>query len=517
MDGAAACDAYAAVLRIRRHAVAVDGHIHIAVYGHIALFDLRKNACIVEAREYILTIERNTPLIRLFTCDLQIAVDADPRCGARFIRFFSKTVTLLDRDAVAAKAACHRDTERSVDGKLRRLVFHRIKLNGICQGIAAVKPSREDIDALCRTYREIRSPGIDSRRISHRVFHLQLQEVFLCADIKALASGCRNRRKHIRRLVAELILPDADNGITVPALPRRDRIGVYGIVFPDGILIACRCGRRSAQFRRQRHDDGCRRAVDPVRLDHRDLVEAAECLVLGEILRLPYMFRRIIAVRIGLQSIAKLQPETLRIVFGVELAEPSLLFVRNGNLRPIVGMFRHQIGHGRLVDMRIDLAAAWAEIVRHDVGSAVRQDLQIAHILAGSLDMLWNRSAALLRAQDAPRILIDLGDVERRIVGIARPVIVLIAADAGNEDMVVELIESALIDVAADARIAAELQGAVVLDVVLHQEAVIVGIIAPKRIDGRRHIEPAPLDEQRLTVHLCFCRVTRVGFVFLAL
>ena len=131
--------------------------------------------------------------------------------------------------------------------------------------------------------------------------------------------------------------------------------------------------------------------------------------------------------------------------------------------------------------------------------------------------MLWNRSAALLRAQDAPRILIDLGDVERRIVGIARPVIVLIAADAGNEDMVVELIESALIYVAADARVAAKFQAAVVLDVVLHQEAVIVGIIAPKRIDGRRHVESSPINEKCLTVHLCFCRGTRVGFVFLAL
>ena len=290
--------------------------------------------------------------------DLQIAVDANPRSDARFIRFFAPAVALLDRDAVAAKTACHRDTERTVDGKLRRLVFHRIKLNGIRQGIAAVKPSREDIDALRRTYREIRSPGIDSRRISHGVLHLQLQEIVLRTDIKTFAACCRNSRKHIRRLVAELIFSDADNGIAVPTLPRRDRIGVYSIVFPDGILIECRCGRRAAQLRRQRHDDGSRIPVDPVRLDHRDLIEAAERLILGEILGLPFVFLRIVAVRVGAQGVAQFEPEALRIVFGVKLAEPSLLIPNGDDLGPVFRMLREKIRYRRLVDMRIDLTAS---------------------------------------------------------------------------------------------------------------------------------------------------------------
>ena len=148
LDGATACEAYAAVLGIRRHAIAVDGHIHITVYGHRALFDLCQNACIIKAREYILTIERNAPLIRLLACNLQIAVDADSRGDARFIGFFPQAVALLNCDAVAAKAACHRDIERSVDGKLSSLFFHCIELDGIRQRIAAVKPPRKDIDSL---------------------------------------------------------------------------------------------------------------------------------------------------------------------------------------------------------------------------------------------------------------------------------------------------------------------------------------------------------------------------------
>lgn len=115
-----------------------------------------------------------------------------------------------------------------------------------------------------------------------------------------------------------------------------------------------------------------------------------------------------------------------------------------------------------------------------------------------------------------PRVLIDLGDIERRIVGISRPVIVLIATDAGNEDMVVELIETSLIDVAADARVAAKFQAAVILDVVLHQKAIVIGIIAAERVDGGCHIEPAPIDEQCLTVYLRFLRIARIGFALLA-
>ena len=44
-----AADMDAAVCRIRRHAVAVDGHIHIPRYSNIALFDLRQDARVVEA------------------------------------------------------------------------------------------------------------------------------------------------------------------------------------------------------------------------------------------------------------------------------------------------------------------------------------------------------------------------------------------------------------------------------------------------------------------------------------
>ena len=49
LNGAAARDANCAVLGIRRDPVAVDGHIHITVYSHIALFHLCEDAGIVKA------------------------------------------------------------------------------------------------------------------------------------------------------------------------------------------------------------------------------------------------------------------------------------------------------------------------------------------------------------------------------------------------------------------------------------------------------------------------------------
>ena len=95
---------------------------------------------------------------------------------------------------------------------------------------------------------------------------------------------------------------------------------------------------------------------------------------------------------------------------------------------------------------------------------------------------------------------------------ISCSVVVLIAADAGDEDVVVELVQSSLVDVAADTRVAAELQTAVILDVILHEEAVVVWIIATEWIDGCRHIELAPLDQQRLAVHHGSFRIARVSF-----
>ena len=116
MDGAAARNRDIAVCGIRRDAVAVDGHIHIIADEDIALFHLRQDARIVEAREDILAVERNAPFVRMRTCNLEIAVDADIRFLACLVGLLSVAVALLDGDTVAAKPARHRDIERGVDG-----------------------------------------------------------------------------------------------------------------------------------------------------------------------------------------------------------------------------------------------------------------------------------------------------------------------------------------------------------------------------------------------------------------
>ena len=162
--------------------------------------------------------------------------------------------------------------------------------------------------------------------------------------------------------------------------------------------------------------------------------------------------------------------------------------------------------------MCVDLAAGRAEVVRHDIGSAVRQYLQIAHVLARSFDIVRENGTTLLRTCQFAA-LAELGDIDGRIVLIAGSVVVLIASDTGNEDLVVELVEPSLIDVAADARIAAELQTAVTLYLILHEETVVIGLIAAERVDGGCHIQILPVNEQCLAVYLGLRRIADIGFV----
>ena len=114
-----------AVLCVRRHAVAVDGHIHITAhtdrrrcYENTAFLYLREDARIVEAREDVLSVERDAPFLRVCTRDLEIAVDADGGGFACLVGLLSKAIALLDSDAVAAKPTRHGYVERSIDGDL---------------------------------------------------------------------------------------------------------------------------------------------------------------------------------------------------------------------------------------------------------------------------------------------------------------------------------------------------------------------------------------------------------------
>ena len=115
LNGAAACNRDGAAGGICRHAIAVDGQIHITVYGHLALFDLCQDAGIVESREDILMIEGNAPLICFCACNLEIAVDCDRRGDQCFVRLLAEAVALLHGDAVAAKTTRHGDVDRRID------------------------------------------------------------------------------------------------------------------------------------------------------------------------------------------------------------------------------------------------------------------------------------------------------------------------------------------------------------------------------------------------------------------
>ena len=85
--------------------------------------------------------------------------------------------------------------------------------------------------------------------------------------------------------------------------------------------------------------------------------------------------------------------------------------------------------------------------------------------------------------------------------------VVLLAADRREQYMVVELVQPRLIRITSDARIAAEFQTAVILDLVLHEEAVIIALPTARRIDRYRCIEIASVNEKSFTMHLCSCGI----------
>ena len=247
-----------------------------------------------------------------------------------------------------------------------------------------------------------------------------------------------------------------------------------------------------------------------IRLKHCNLVEAVECLVVGEILRFPFVSFCLISVRIGTQGVAEFKPEALRVIFRIELAEPAFLIFDRDNIGPCLRIVGEQIRYRCLIDMRVDLTAGRAEVVRHHIGRTIGQDLEIAHILTRCRHIGPQLDAALLCANQLA-VVVDLRNAEGSMMRVSCPVVMLVAANAGNEDVVVKPIEPSLVDVAADARIAAEFQRAVVLNVVLHQKAVVVGIVAAKRVYGGCHIELFPHGEQCFAMHRRFFGITSVS------
>ena len=140
--------------------------------------------------------------------------------------------------------------------------------------------------------------------------------------------------KYVRLLVAELVFTDTDNSIPSEILRLCDGIRERCTSFPCRFVI-----------RRRRHckHDGGGIAVDPIRLYHRDLIETAERLVVRKIPCLPRIFRRIVTVRKDAQRITEFEPQTLRVVFGIELAEPAFLLPDRSDLCPSSRVVRQQV------------------------------------------------------------------------------------------------------------------------------------------------------------------------------
>ena len=141
-------------------------------------------------------------------------------------------------DAVAAETACHGDVYGCIDGDLGGLILGGVKLNRVCERIAAGKPPRDDIHSI-GIYDDIFAfARIDPRRVADGVLCLQPQGMPCRVDVD-IAGGGVNAREHVRRLVAEQILAESDDGIAGVGLRGRDGICFCRAALPYGGTVLC--------------------------------------------------------------------------------------------------------------------------------------------------------------------------------------------------------------------------------------------------------------------------------------
>ena len=269
LNGAAARNRDGAAGGIRRHSVAVDGQIHITVYGHLALFDLCQDAGVVEAREDVLTIEGNAPLIRFSTCNFEVAVDADRGADACLVGFLAEAVALLDSDAVAAKTARHGDVDRRVDRDGRCRILRCVELDAIRQRVAARKSLCEDVDFRSVDGDVLAVSCIDARRIANGVLCLKPERmscgVYMNVIVRSIDAG-----EHICLFVACEGLAQADRRIGAVGDIGGQRNGDLARALPHGVGVFCGCCGEHDGGGRARHAIGCDRPY---------LVELIKCRI----------------------------------------------------------------------------------------------------------------------------------------------------------------------------------------------------------------------------------------------
>ena len=209
----------------------------------------------------------------------------------------------------------------------------------VCQRITILHASGNNIYFRCAdVYRDFFPVAcINTCRVTNRIFNLQMYIIRVDRNIIIARINACN---YICLEIAKLVFANCDNGIIPKILRFLDWSSYVGVIFPDSIFILLCGGRSSAQFRRKSHHNGGDIAGDPVRINHCDLVEAL-IVLRCKVFCLPLILCCFIAVGVDAQCIAQLEPETFRVVFGVELAEPAFLRLDRSKGLPVLRMLRH--------------------------------------------------------------------------------------------------------------------------------------------------------------------------------
>ena len=222
------------------------------------------------------------------------------------------------------------------------------------------------------------------------------------------------------------------------------------------------------------------------------------------------------AIGINYDIIAKFAPDTLSIIFGKQLIEPTgaytgiaaaLCTAFNNNF-PIYRVIRAQISHCSFINLQIAAAATGCQIICQDIGGTIRPDSHITKIKAITLDVFrqYYRFRFLIQ-----NIIVNRGQSYSRFT-IAVSYI-LVTADTCMQQYIIIIVQFNRVRITCTAGIINIFQTTVILYLILHNYTVIIRIITTLRIDADNYIKLSVFDNHAFAMHPARRTVTHAAVI----
>ena len=201
-------------------------------------------------------------------------------------------------------------------------------------------------------------------------------------------------------------------------------------------------------------------------------VELIVCGIGREVCR-PECYRVGLSVGENIEFVTDLYPQSVRIIFGIEFAEPAVSTFCFVYFFPVVGRIRYEIGYGRFIYIEIDCRAVVGDVVAHDVCRAVRQYFDTTHLASYAIGY-----GHLLRGSKGA-VSVKKCNIEGRFLVGYIITVVLITADCRCDDHIVIFVKTNAVCIFAHGHSAVICKTAVFLNDILHQ---VTWVISCRRI-----------------------------------